>query len=126
MQSSGAYSNSVGPIVAIKEDLVIVGDSAYKDKAAIFLYGYDSLLNSWKQLNGVIRNDDCNNWFGYSLAIAQDHDHGVMVGCPKEKERAGSLYYSVQSEHVNNTQYILEKSRVLLDRRMIGLEPMFK
>lgn len=71
------------------------------------MYEYDSSSKSWNQLNDIMRNGDCDNWFGHSLAFT--HEQGLMIGCPQENERAGAVYYYVQSDTSNGKQYVLEQ-----------------
>ena len=110
-----------GMAVAIKGDIIAVGDRAYgayvnvnndgpKRKGAVWLYEYDSLSKNWVQLGTAITNEDCDNFFGVSLAFS--YDGGLLVGCALDDNNAGSVYYYEPS----HTGYSFRQKIVAMDR----------
>ena len=88
----------LGYAVSVKGDLIAVGDYWYgdDDKGAVFLYQYNSSVNSWNQINGPLMNDDCDGYFSISVVLTEDD--GLMIGCRRENVYAGAVYFYEKSD----------------------------
>ncbi|KAK1732664.1 hypothetical protein QTG54_016641 [Skeletonema marinoi] len=111
-----------GRVVTIMQNLIAVGDQAYdplskpKHKGAVWIYEYNTSSNRWSLLK-FIRNDDCDNWFGSSVSFT--YDRGLLVGCAKDDDEAGALFYYELSS--SNVGYVLRQKITTSDRDAIDL-----
>eukprot|EP00584_Thalassiosira_punctigera_P026886 CAMPEP_0172578946 /NCGR_PEP_ID=MMETSP1067-20121228/138996_1 /TAXON_ID=265564 ORGANISM="Thalassiosira punctigera, Strain Tpunct2005C2" /NCGR_SAMPLE_ID=MMETSP1067 /ASSEMBLY_ACC=CAM_ASM_000444 /LENGTH=590 /DNA_ID=CAMNT_0013371653 /DNA_START=212 /DNA_END=1984 /DNA_ORIENTATION=+ len=112
-----------GMYVAIRGTRVAVSDRAYNRtvrdgpgrKGGFWVYDYDPSSESWIELNQVTTNNDCDDWFGASLAFTPDL--GLLVGCPWEDDKAGAVFYY----ELSDAGYVLRQKLVVSDGgKMLG------
>ncbi|KAL7433622.1 hypothetical protein ACHAXM_003633 [Skeletonema potamos] len=92
------YTEDFGSSVIVKGNLVVVSDHARTDPSsgvkagAVFLYQFDPVTNSLK-LEETLINKDCDGDFGLSVALQDEDDIGLFVGCPRDDIETGAVYY---------------------------------
>jgi hypothetical protein len=58
----------------------------------VFLYRFDPVTNSI-QLEETLINKDYDGEFGSSVALKDEDDIGLFVGCPGDDTATGAVYY---------------------------------
>jgi len=97
-----------GTSVAIKKNIVAVGDPKYgrkvldsggeNEKGRVFVYTYNT--TSGKKLSEfpIHTNSHCKKWFGHSVELT---DNGLFVGCPDDDkpDNPGVVFFYQQSDN---------------------------
>jgi hypothetical protein len=89
-----------GSAVAVNGRTIVVSDEWVNgDTGAAFVYLFNSTSRSWERFE-IISNDDCEDRFGYTIALTKDHSGllGLLVGCIFTRNETGAVYYYTKND----------------------------
>eukprot|EP00579_Thalassiosira_antarctica_P013470 CAMPEP_0201929356 /NCGR_PEP_ID=MMETSP0903-20130614/22852_1 /ASSEMBLY_ACC=CAM_ASM_000552 /TAXON_ID=420261 /ORGANISM="Thalassiosira antarctica, Strain CCMP982" /LENGTH=497 /DNA_ID=CAMNT_0048468105 /DNA_START=9 /DNA_END=1499 /DNA_ORIENTATION=- len=97
-----------GSAVKIEGELIAVSDVLYgedgNENGAVFLYEYDLPTRSWDRVQVKISNNDCDKFFGHSLAFTGTKD--LFIGCSGQNNHAGAVFHY---EHVAGKAFVFRQ-----------------
>lgn len=103
---NNSAAEDFGWSVSVKNTSIVIGDDLYSDgEGAVFVYEFDPSTESWHQLGGTLRNNNCDQGFGSVARLADEG--GLLVRCLYHGSVVGTVYYYEKQE--TGEYYVLQQ-----------------
>ena len=100
-----------GSSVALHRDRAAISGYNEYDEVTVFVYEYNSISDSWEEIDDIIVDKNCHDCEGVGVDIAFRDDGGLFISYPRKNE----VTYLVPTNFENGGEYVVQQ-KILIDQ----------